>query len=429
VSAKVTLTVCVLASAVVLGDARRAEADPTAPLRLEDVVQLALSRNERGRIADLNVTVASAAVARARSAFLPVLAASGNDQIRSSGEPRNVATGQITISQPLLDPSAFPLYAQSRELLDSARYQSVDDKRQLAFDAARAFFTVLLADEVVIAAQRKLETAQANLADTQARAEAQLASSNDVTRARVDLASSTRELQSDQGTLESDYLQLAFIINAPAPKGLAPPTALLDAGQRPLPAIDELVKIAIARRPDIVARRHAAVAAHDFALEPLLRLAPSLGVSASVNTTSNTPASGQPTEATLEFSASWTLFDAGVRYADRRSRLASAAIADLTTNSLVRSVETEVRSSVALLVSSRQALAAAQQARDASRQSSVETEILYRQGLAKAIELVDANEQRFIDEVNSASAEFSVASAYLGLRQALGLEPIGTELK
>jgi hypothetical protein len=69
VSAKVTLTACALASAAVLGDARGAEADPTAPLRLEDVVQLALSCNERGRIADLNVTVASAAVARAQRFF------------------------------------------------------------------------------------------------------------------------------------------------------------------------------------------------------------------------------------------------------------------------------------------------------------------------------------------------------------------------
>ena len=40
--------------------------------------------------------------------------------------------------------------------------------------------------------------------------------------------------------------------------------------------------------------------------------------------------------------------------------------------------------------------------------------ILYKQGLAKAIELVDANDSRFIAEVNYASAEFAMALAYLG---------------
>ena len=55
----------------------------------------------------------------------------------------------IPLNQPLLNPSAFPLYAQAKELSESTRYQSVDDKRQLAFDAAHAFFQVLLSDEVV----------------------------------------------------------------------------------------------------------------------------------------------------------------------------------------------------------------------------------------------------------------------------------------
>ena len=84
----------------------------------------------------------------------------------------------------------------------------------------------------------------------------------------------------------------------------------------------------------------------------------------------------------------------------------------------------QVRSSVAVLVSSQQALAAAQQARDASRQSSVETEILYRQGLAKAIELVNGNSTKFDAEVAVAAAELTVRQAELDLRAALGLFPL-----
>jgi hypothetical protein len=42
---------------------------------------------------------------------------------------------------------------------------------------------------------------------------------------------------------------------------------------------------------------------------------------------------------------------------------------------------------------------------------------------------VDANDSRFTAEVNYAAAEFAMAQAYLSLRQALGLDALGTELR
>ncbi|MEO6777089.1 MAG: TolC family protein, partial [Kofleriaceae bacterium] len=114
----------------------------------------------------------------------------------------------------------------------------------------------------------------------------------------------------------------------------------------------------------------------------------------------------------------------GARSADIRSRDAAAAIADLQAKELVRSIDTDVRTAATQLAAAQQALAAAADAVTASRKSADETAILYKQGLAKAIELVDANEQRFTAEVSYAEAEFSVASAYLALRQAVGQGPL-----
>ena len=92
-------------------------------------------------------------------------------------------------------------------------------------------------------------------------------------------------------------------------------------------------------------------------------------------------------------------------------------------------MDAQVRSAVALLVSAQAAFHVAEDSVKFARQNVDETAILYRQGLAKAIELVDANDSRFTAEVNFASAEFVMAQAYLTLRQALGLDPLGTELK
>ncbi len=415
---------------------RSGAAEPPAPaavqgLRLEDAIQLALTRNERSQIAELNVVVADAGVARARAAFLPVLSASGNDTLHprdTSPSPLNTANGALTLSQSLIEPTAWPLYDQAKHELSGQRAQSTDDRRQLAFDAAKAFIAVLLADQVVQAAQRKLDTARADLADTDAQARAQLVSSNDVTRARVGLAGSERELASDQGSRDAAYVQLAFVVNAPIAPGLVVPTALLDAGVQPVPPADALVAQSLARRPDLAARKELALAAHDFAREPRMRWFPTLGLVGQLTASSQTDRSGHDVSGTVALTASWSIFDAGARSADARSRDAQAAIADLTADNLIRTIDAQVRTAAAALISAQLALVSAQGAMDAARKSADEEAILYHQQLAKAIELLDANEQRFAAEVNFAEAQFSVASAYLALRQAMGLDPLGGPL-
>jgi len=202
------------------------------PLRLEDAIQLALTRNERAAIANLDVVVADAGVTKARVAFLPVLQATGSGAYRPRDKPIDTAQGALTLNQPLFAPSAFPLDDQAKHALEGQRAQSTDDRRQLAFDAAKAFFNVLLADQVVKAAQKKLDTAKADLADTDAQVKAQLVSSNDVTRAQIGVGSSERELAADQGSLTTANVQLEFMLNAPVAGGLAAPTTLLAEGAR-----------------------------------------------------------------------------------------------------------------------------------------------------------------------------------------------------
>jgi outer membrane protein TolC len=409
-------------------------------LTLDDAVQLALTRNERAKISDLQVTVAEAGVERARSAFLPVVTALGQDQQHAypatdnpttgAKNPNNVGTASVTLNQPILNASAFPLYAQAKNLAGAQRAQNADDKRLLGFNAASAFFAVLNAQGVLQAAQQQLENAKANLADTQARVDAQLTSSNDATRTQLDMATAAREVEADKGALANAMVQLGFVLNAAIPATIQPPTPTLTAAQQPLAAVDQLVRFALARRPDVQASKYSAVAAHDFADEPLLRLVPTLGAQGQATTSTNAPGTwGSWHDESVTATLTWTLYDAGVRYADKHSRDAQASIADLTTQQLLRNVDAQVRSAVALLAAAQAAFHVAEDAAKAAKQNVEETAILYRQGLAKAIELVDANDSRFAADVNYASAQFAMAQAYLNLRQALGLEPLGTELK
>ena len=401
-------------------------------LTLDQAVQLTLSRNERAKISDLNVVVAEAAEQKAFTAFLPILTATGADTQSAYPPARtnnNIGTSAVTLNQPLLNASAFPLYAQARKLADAQRSQNVDDRRLLGFTAASAFFAVLNAQDIVQAAQHQFDTAKANLDTAKARSESQLSSSNDLTKAQVDMANAAHEVENDKGTLDNALVQLAFTINAPAPAPLAPPAPTLAAAQKAPGPADALLRFALDHRPDVLVAKYQAAAAQDFASEPMMRLIPTVGMQGQASGTTNSGATGHWNQETLTTTLTWTLFDAGVRYADKHSRDAQANIADLNLQYLARNVDAQVRSAVALLVAAQAAFLVSADGVKFAIQNVDETAILYRQGLATALELTTANDSRFTAEVNYASAEFTMAQAYLGLRQALGLDALGTELR
>jgi len=356
--------------------------------------------------------------------------ASGTQHAVAVKPPSNSGQTSVVLSQPILNAPAFPLYAQAKKLADAQREQNVDDKRLLAFSAANAFFGVLNAQDVVSAAQRQRDNAKSNLSDTQARAQAQLTSSNDVTKAQSDLAGAQREVENDQGTLDNALVQLAFTLNAPVPTNLVPPRATLDAAAKPAGAADTLVRFALEHRPDLRVARYQAGAAHDFASEPLLRIVPTLGLTGQVlESTLTQPIPNRHDDETVSATLTWTIFDAGARYADKHSRDAQAEIADLDTQLLLRTVDQQVRSSVALLAAAQLAFKDAGDAKKWAQQNVDETQVLYKQGLSTALDLVNANDSRFTAEVDYATAEYAMAQAYLTLRQSLGLDPLGTELR
>jgi len=212
------------------------------------------------------------------------------------------------------------------------------------------------------------------------------------------------------------------------PSSLTPPAPTLTAAEKPAGAADTLARFAVDHRPDVAVARYDAIAARDFASEPLLRLVPVLGLLGQASATTN-PNAPNWNEETLQGTLTWTIFDQGARYADKRSRDAQQEIADQNLLLLVRSVDAQVRSAVVLLVAAQAAYRAASDGVKYAQQNVDETAILYRQGLATALELVDANDSRFTAESNFASAQFAMAQAYLGLRQAIGLDALGTELR
>ncbi len=408
------------------------QAAPEAELSLEMVVREALATNERAARAKLRVDTAEGQVVRARAAFLPQLSTGGTATFRpeADNQGRNLTLGATAqLNQPLVNLSAIPSYSQSKNQLVAEQEGSRQDVRVLAFDTARAFLQAKTTERLLEAAKQRVLRAKANQDNARARADAGLASVNDATRADLEVASASREVAQTEGQVNRAYIQVGFLMGRPVPGRLADTARVLDAAERTAGKAAELAKDAQARRPDVRAAEARSEAARKGAAEPLYRLAPTLNASANLRLTPDVLPNQPVADSTFLLSLSWTLFDGGARYGDRRTREAQARSTELDEKLLKRGVATEIGLALASLEAARESYRVAGDVLAAATKSGQETEILYKQGLARAIELTTANAQRFDAEVARATAKLQMEQAYLELRFALGVDAVGEGTK
>jgi outer membrane protein TolC len=400
-------------------------------LSLEEAVRLSLAYNERSLKAPYRVEAAEGGVDKARSGFLPTLTAVGTG---AASRPKDMpgsrvfaGGGTFTLTQPILNLSNFPLYDQARHALESERWGAAQDRRLLAFDTARAFLVVLSNEHLLAAAKDKLERARASLADAQARAKAQLAGTNDVTLAQVDVASAAGSAALADGNLARAYVQLAFLIGQPITPPLAAPERTLRASETSAFRAEDVGHQAEDRRHDMRSAVEHTVSLRDFAREPLYRLAPTLGVQGQIKINIDPLAPDRLHEDSATLTLTWNVYDAGVRYADRRTRLAQAESGALDEKALRRSIATDIALALAGLKSAREAYKISADGVDAARRNTAEVEVLYKQGLAKGLDVVDANGRRYDAEVAQETARLAMEQAYLDLRLAVGFDPLETD--
>ncbi len=384
-------------------------------------MSLALERNERAAIADTTVEAAEARVSRARSAFLPRVDILGNWRTDYPDPTERTLSSSALLTQPIFDARAFPLFRQVRFLRDATRFGAGESKRLLGFDAAVVFLNTLSFEQVRLAAERRRDFAQTNLADVRARFEAGLVSSNDVTRAELELATAVRGVAEAAGNVQAARVDLENLLKADVDGPLAPPSSLLEAAAAP-PAAD--IPAAQQRRGDIAAERANIEALRAFSDETRARFLPSVGLQAQTRNINDGPITSREQDGFVGVALSWPVFDAGVRSAERREREALVRGAELELEASLRDVERELQSAAVRLSTEQAALREATAAVRAARKNAEETTILYREGLASALELADATQRLFEAEVAEATATYRMALAYLSLREASGLAPV-----
>lgn len=403
----------------------QAPVDAPSPLTIEHAIDLAVARNERAAAAETTVEAADARLGRARSAFFPQVDVIGSYRNDSATDTRNTLSSAATLSQPIFDARVFPLTRFARFERNAARLSADEQKRLLGYDAADAFLITLSHEQVFIAAEHRRDFARASLEDARARFEAGLVSSNDVTRAELEMATAERGVAQARGNVSTARIHLATVLNADVEGALAVPDALLAAAATTAGVSAPLVSEAQQRRNDIAAARFHVEALRAYADEPSQRFIPSVRLNAQTRNINEGAISNRNNDGFVGVTLNWPLFDAGVRRSEEAERTAIARGAELELQLALRTVEQQLRTAGVQLTSEQAALREAAAALRAARRNAEETNELYRQGLASALELADANQRQFEAEVAEVTARYRMAQAYLALREAAGLAPVG----
>jgi len=397
-----------------------------AALTLERAVTLAQERNERTAIADTAVQAAEARLGLARTAFLPRVDINGNWRTDYSDPTDRTLSAAALVTQPLFEPRAFPLMRMARFERDAARLSATESKRILGFDAAATFLITLSFEQVQLAAQRRRDFAQTNLDDVRARFEAGLVSSNDVTRAELELATAVRGVAQAVGDVQASRVELETLLKSEV-ESLSPPVRLLELAAAPPVPAQTVIAAAQQRRSDIAASRAGVEALRAFAQEPRAGFLPSVGLLAQTRNINDGPVTSRENDAFIGVSMNWPVFDAGIRKAQTAERGARVRGAELELEASLRNVEREMRVAAVQLNTEQAALREATAGLRAANKNADETTILYREGLASALELADATQRLFEAEVAEVTARYRMAVAYLSLREAEGLAPVEGE--
>jgi outer membrane protein TolC len=402
-----------------------------ALLTLPEALALAARQNEIPGVAKARVDRARALRREAYATLWPDVNISGTYTRRSEEVTRTIddeevvvqavdaLSGVATVDADILDARAFPVARAATRNLEAEENASVELRRALAFTVAETFFGVLSAERLRDAANRRITVAEAVVSDARTRLEAGLASSNDLTRAELELATARLALTQAQSLVRTNRLSLGYLIASNADRPLEePPPEPVDPASP-----EELEKVAQQARADLRELTLRAESLRLLAIEPRLGFIPTVTLRGTYRGTNEAGLSGRETDWNLAALFSWDVFDGGVRYAQAAAREAQYREALLNADALRRRIGLEIRTARTDLETARAALEQAEVQARVAEQNAQEVRIRYSEGLATALEQADAAVAAFEAAAELARQRFALGIAQLSLAQALGRWP------
>ncbi|MGQ9706910.1 MAG: TolC family protein [bacterium] len=168
--------------------------------------------------------------------YVPVYS---DGQISSGGGVNNLYSFTAGISQPFFTPSGLFSYFSARANLSAEKLIFDDALAGIIIDTANAYFSVLKAEHILMAAEESVETAKKNLEYASRLYEMEGVSLVDVLKAQVELSNSEISLIDAQGTLERAKVDLCNRLSIPIETDLRLEEVSIEIGEY---SYDECVK-------------------------------------------------------------------------------------------------------------------------------------------------------------------------------------------
>lgn len=329
---------------------KAADVDPSRPYSLAELIDIAETNNPQTHLAWERARQAAENLGIARSAYYPILSglAAFTDQRSIEPFPKPLAPrGYVMVEVPAIVPQIDLDYlifdfGKREGKVDAAAAEKIAAganfiraNQSVAFNVARAYYSLVTAQERLMAAKETLKTAQT----TQDAAEAQLNNGRstlpDVLNARAETAQAQFDLESADGDEKVARVQLRQVIGAEP----SPEIQIESPDKTPLPAaltmsVDALIDRAVKGRPDLQAQAAEIRAADQEARAAKSEYLPTIGLSANGAQTSVWPTTdsgmlGPASEPTwsVTLGVQWRIFDGGARKNEleiARSRARSA---------------------------------------------------------------------------------------------------------
>jgi outer membrane protein TolC len=369
-------------------------------------LRVALDELER---AEASTRIAWGAVLPTASGNVTVSHASSVSATTSRGDTLSAG---ITITAPLVNLRANHAIGTARVNEDLAVLSIADVRRRVAVSLAKQVLAIASAEKLANLNRVNVEAAIERLDLTRKRLAAGVGDARDLVRAKQDLASARAQIPAADESLLQAREGLAILLGQSGGLGIGADPGALE---------QEMLGFcgggAAVSRPDVEIAKKQVVIAERNVDDILLKFAPTLTAQANFNVAG--PAFGGPYNTGWSVSAVLTipLYDGGVRYGERRDRIAAVDEAR------ARAVQTEVSVSVEV-AQARRAIAVAEaaqvsarEARDLAREADRLARVAYANGAAGTtnFDLIDAGRQLRTAEETLLLRELDLAKARVSL--------------
>jgi outer membrane protein TolC len=417
---------------------------PVAPLTLQAAVDEAFAARPALKGAAAGQAAADARLAEARAGRYPAVTLGerltnsnnpvfvfgtlleqgrlGPDNLRinafNAPDPTTNFRSQVDVRVPLFDGrQTATRSAQAR--LGRAR---ADAEREIAeqrvrFEVVRAYYGVLVATSATEVAADAVATAEADATRARARVEAGLIVASDLLAVEVQLAEFRQQQIRATGDLASAYAALDAAMGVPPG---ARPVLAGEPGRRTFdaPALDELLRAGVARRPDVLALE-LEIRTHEESVRAARgEYLPRVDAFASAGSSGDKLTNGSGDYA-VGVAVTYTLFDAGRRpRIDAALAARDAAVADR--DERVNQVRLEIVRAYEDFVAAREQTKVAEKAVDEAVETHRIVRDRYDAGLTPVTEVLRSETALVRARLNHLNARYAFAVGYAGLLLAAG---------